>query len=119
VGDRIDEEEDADPGIGLLESRFDRADQGRDQEAGPADEEHARTGEGGSDPGPPGGGEGHGLMLTGGVASPPGRWTGALSSGDAGETCTTARDAQWRAVLRPRRQRDLGRTGRERGPPRG
>ena len=29
------------------------------------------------------------------------------------------RDTQWRAVLRPRRQRDLGGAGRERGPPRG
>ena len=46
VGDRVDEEEDADAGVGLVERGLDRADQRRDQQAGPADEEPARRSRG-------------------------------------------------------------------------
>ena len=51
-GDRIDEEEDADAGVGLVESGLDRTDQRRDEQPAPADEGQPGPGEGGGDRGP-------------------------------------------------------------------
>ena len=62
-GGREDEEEDADARIGLLEGGLDRADQRRDQQAGPSDEQHPGAGEGSGDRGPGQMGCGHVQML--------------------------------------------------------
>ena len=76
---------------------------------------------------PPGVGEGHGQMLAGRVAAPPGRWTGALSSepwrdhrrlphGASNPAGRTASGPERRAVLRPRRERDVRGAAREPSP---
>ena len=125
VGHRVDEEEDADAGVGLVERGLDRPDQRRDEQPGPADEQQ------------PGAGEDQrrssvrrGLDVAcadaNGVAPDcPAVAPGRVSSRH-GEHRTAAHarpphaaQAERRPVLRPRRERDLRGPGRDPRPDRG